>query len=380
MRHYDISRAHFQGTAQRLTYIKLPAEGRQEYGEDKVGRLVKSMYGAQDASHIWQLDYMGLFCGELGGFRSGKYSAALFHNPNQDVRVAVHGDDFVCLSDDDGLKHIDSLLKSKYTAKDSGTLGFEDSDVQRLVLLERVFRVGVDQTGQYLDIEPDLRHAPLIISESGCNTNTKAVSTPREKLQDKLVLDGRRSPILKKDEATRYRSVCLRLSYLVQDRLDLAETAKHLAQRMSEPREFDIVPVKRAVRHLVEKPEAALRYRRQEHADKITVFVDSDFAGDPASRKTSTGLVAQIGNHTVKSGSTLQSLTALRVGVAELYAVVKGGQVGLILRSIYQDLGIPMKVEIQSDSSTANCLTDRLGAGQRTKHIDTRYFWIQEQV
>ena len=40
------------------------------------------------------------------------------------------------------------------------------------------------------------------------------------------MLDGRRSPILKKDEATRYRSACMRLSYLAQDRLDLAETAK----------------------------------------------------------------------------------------------------------------------------------------------------------
>ena len=28
-----------------------------------------------------------------------KHSA---HIPNQDVRMAVHGDDFVCLSDDDG--------------------------------------------------------------------------------------------------------------------------------------------------------------------------------------------------------------------------------------------------------------------------------------
>ena len=71
-----------------------------------------------------------------------------------------------------------------------GTLGFEDSDVNSILLLNRVFRVGTDQTGQYLDIEPDLRHAPLIINESGCNTNTKAVSTPREKLQDKLVRDG----------------------------------------------------------------------------------------------------------------------------------------------------------------------------------------------
>ena len=52
LRHYDISRAHFQGTAQRLTYIRLPAEDRQKFGEDKVGRLIKSMYGTQDASHI----------------------------------------------------------------------------------------------------------------------------------------------------------------------------------------------------------------------------------------------------------------------------------------------------------------------------------------
>ena len=145
----------------------------------------------------------------------------------------------MCLSDDDGLKHIDSLLKSKYTARDMGTLGFEDSDVKSLLMLNRVFRVGVDQTGQYLDIEHDLRHAPLIISESGCDTNTKAVSTSREKLQDKLVLDGRRSPTLKKDDTTRYRSACMRLSYLAQDGVDLAETAKHLVQGIIEPPEFD---------------------------------------------------------------------------------------------------------------------------------------------
>ena len=135
LRHYDISRARFRGRAQRRICIKLPAEDRQKYGEDKVGRLIKSMYGTQEASHIWQFDYVNLMCGELGGFPRGKHSAALFHNPNQDVRMAVHGDDFVCLSGDDGLKHIDSLLKSKYTAEDMRTLVFEDSGVKSLLLL-----------------------------------------------------------------------------------------------------------------------------------------------------------------------------------------------------------------------------------------------------
>ena len=91
------------------------------YGEDKVGRLTKSMYGTQDASHIWQLDNVNPVLWRVNrGFHRGKHSAALFHNPNQDVRIAVHGDNFVCLSDDDGLKHIDSLPKSKYTAKYMG--------------------------------------------------------------------------------------------------------------------------------------------------------------------------------------------------------------------------------------------------------------------
>ena len=122
---------------------------------------------------------------KFGGFRRGKHSTALFQYSNADVRIAVRGDDIVCLSDGDGLKHIDSLLKSKYTAKDMGTFGIEDSDVKSLLLLNRVFRVGTDQTGQFLDIELALRHGPIIINESGSNANTKRVSTPRKKLQDK---------------------------------------------------------------------------------------------------------------------------------------------------------------------------------------------------
>ena len=74
--------------------VRLPAESRQKHGEGKVGRLIKSMHGIQDVSHIWQLDYVNLICGELGGFRRSKHNAELFHNSNQDVRMSVHGGDF----------------------------------------------------------------------------------------------------------------------------------------------------------------------------------------------------------------------------------------------------------------------------------------------
>ena len=60
---------------------------------------------------------------------------------------------------------------------------------------------------------------------------------------------------------------------------------------MSKPQEFDIVPLRRAAGYLVEKPKAVIPFRRQEHIDQITVLVDSDFAGDPVSRNSTTGLV-----------------------------------------------------------------------------------------
>ena len=106
----------------------------------------------------------------------------------------------------------------------------------------------------------------------------------------------------------------MRLSYLAQGRFDIADTVKHLAQRLSESREFDFVPLKRAARYLVEEPTGALRFRRQKHVDEVIVFVDSDFADDPVSRKSTTGLVAQIGNQTVTvargaSGATVTIYT-----------------------------------------------------------------------
>ena len=58
----------------------------------------------------------------------------MFHNAKFDV--TVHGDDFVCLADEDGLTHIDSLLESKYAAKDMGSLGLKDSDATRLLLVQ----------------------------------------------------------------------------------------------------------------------------------------------------------------------------------------------------------------------------------------------------
>ena len=106
----------------------------------------------------------------MRGFRRGKHNATLFHTAQSDVRMSVRGKDGVCLSDEDGLHHVDPFSNQKYTAKDQGTRGFKDSDAKRLLFLYRVFRVGTDQVGLFLEIEP-------FHSSSG---NLDATRTPRQ--------------------------------------------------------------------------------------------------------------------------------------------------------------------------------------------------------
>ena len=66
LRHYDIIIAHVQRTGQRLIYVHLRAEDRQKYGEDKAGKLIKSLHRTSDTCHMWQIDCVNQICGELG--------------------------------------------------------------------------------------------------------------------------------------------------------------------------------------------------------------------------------------------------------------------------------------------------------------------------
>ena len=167
--------------------LDFPAEDRQKNGEDKVGRLVKSMYGTQDASDIWQLDYVTWICGELRGLPKRQTQCNIVSQPQRRCedgssrwRLCV----FVRRWWMDW--NTSTVFSNPNTeAKSMGTFGFEESDVKSQLSLSRVFRVGTDQTGQQLDIELDLRHAPLTVEEYGCNANTTTVRTT---LQDPVGL------------------------------------------------------------------------------------------------------------------------------------------------------------------------------------------------
>lgn len=364
---YDISRAHFYGRAQRKVYVTLPPGDEQE---GYCAILLKTMYGTQDASHVWQQDYTDHL--KTAKFEQGKAWTSTFYHPEKDIKLLVHGDDFLVLSDKEGQDYMREVLGKKYEYRCDGTIGENSGD--HLTILNRIVTYK-DGTVTY---EADPRHAEMIIRQLNLQ-NAKGVATPSEKKKLSDVLAAVGLPPLSPEHTTLYRSLVMRAQFLAQDRADIAESVKSLTRKMKSPNEADLKDLKRLGRYLVSRPRVVNAYYPQKTAMKIKIHTDSDHAGCVVTRKSTTGYVVTLGRHCVKHGSNLQSTIALSSGESEYYALVRASAIGLSIRALMEDWGDKPQLEIFSDSSAARGTANRRGLG-KLRHVQTRYLWLQERV
>ncbi len=377
---WDVSRAHFMGKAQREVYVTIPEEDRDESDtEPMVGRLERSMYGTQDASNIWQHDYVKL-C-EENGYAFGKANFATMYHEEDEARGLVHGDDFILLADDDGIEHMDKILTSKYKVKMLAKIGPDATDAKEGSFLNRVIRYfGPEVDGdERVEIEADSRHAELIVKSLNLQ-NAKSVETPSVKRSLAEVQATEAEEVLPAKEATTFRSGVMRGAYLSQDRTDICEAVKSLSSAMRNPKPGDMARLKRLGRYLIGKPLAVRVMRRQTMPSTLAMSGDSDWAGEMVTRKSTSGMIAMLGRHLIAGKSNLQSTIALSSCEAEFYAMTKATASGLFLRAILNDWGLgDIELEVGTDSSSAKAFGERRGLG-KNRHVQTKYLWIQERI
>ena len=85
------------------------------------------------------------------------------------------------------------------------------------------------------------------------------------------------------------------------------------------------------------------------------------------------------GAHILSHTSTCQSTRAFSSAEVEYYALVRGASYALGIRSHYRDLGIELKLDVYTDSSSGKSFATRRGLG-KMRHIETRYLWVQEHI
>ena len=371
MKILDISRAHFYGVSRRRVFTNLP-EGSEQPG--KCALLVKSMYGTLDAASIWQQTYSKLL--KKHNIQQGVGWPALFYHAGHDLRFLVHGDDFICLGDEEAHSFLARVLDEEFEYRIDGTIGPDATDGTAMTVLNRI--IGYNKSTGTVSYEADPRHAEHLVKALKLE-NGKAVSTPSEKQKLNEILAAEGMPELPAEMASQYRSLTMRAAYLSLDRPDLSESVKSLARHMQAPSDYAWSKLKRLGRYLLGRMRVVQYFYPQTEFRTLRVYTDSDHAGCLKTRKSTTGIVLCSGRHCLKHSSNLQSTVSLSSGESEYYALVKAAAVGLGARAMFADWGLKVDVRVLSDSSAARGISSRKGLG-KTRHVQTRYLWVQEKV
>ena len=104
----------------------------------------------------------------------GRAWPCIFTHKERDIRLLVHGDDFLVLADDEGHAFVDQALKKRYEFKRDGHIG-PGQEKQTMSVLNRLVKYHPD-TG-LVTYEADPRHAEALIKELHLE-NAKPAKTP----------------------------------------------------------------------------------------------------------------------------------------------------------------------------------------------------------
>jgi hypothetical protein len=160
-----------------------------------------------------------------------------------------------------------------------------------------------------------------------------------------------------------YRSMIGSLLYLCASRPDIMLSVCMCARFQADPKEAQLMAIKRILRYLVHTPKFGLWYPRGSTFDLIG-YSDADWAGCKINRKITSGTCQFLGRSLVSWASKKQYSVALSTAEAEYIAAGHCCAQLLWMRLC--------------DNESAICMADNPVEHSRTKHIAIRYHFLRD--
>ena len=336
-------------------------------------KLVKALYGLRAAPKAWQLHFAKIATEKLEMSRS-KYDANVYYGFG--VYLLVHVDDLLILGPLDKARRVIKLLSQHLLLKETGDLNQEGATI---TFLGRTLR----RAGDSVLFLVEESYYSKMFDEAGINPNRSA-TTPGTKPKDVV----EEADLLSTEDHSMYRRIVGRLQWITPLRPDIAFSTKELARRLTAPTTADMQAARQVLRYLVGtthyvfalRPDA--RYDKLPKSLEIIAYSDSDWAGCRLTRRSTTGVCLKLLGAVILFCSRTQETTALSSGEAELYAIGTATAEALFVANLLKEIGAceTTSVVCYTDSTAGKSLGTRFGTSRRTRHIDTRYLYMQELV
>jgi transposase InsO family protein len=356
----DVKTAFLNGELDETIYMQQPP-GFDD-GSGTTCRLLKSLYGLKQAPRAWYHKLKGQL--ETMGFTASIADAGLYTKVmagGSRVFVLVYVDDILVAGPQ--LSAVNVVKEQLATAFDVRDLG--DARMFLGIEIERdrgARTLRVSQRQAVMDLLK--RH-----SMSVCKPRTTPLA-PSVQLLRATESDERVSGFAEIVGSLLYLANCTRP--------DIAFAVSALSRHMANPTRVHYNAAKSVLRYLSGTAGLGIEYGR---VGGFEGWCDADFAGDLATRRSTTGFVFLLSGGAISWQSKLQPTVAASTTEAEYMAASSAVREGLWFRQLLADFGVSVGVvQMFGDNQAALTLVSNPVITARSKHIDVMHHFVRERV
>ncbi|XP_034229446.1 uncharacterized mitochondrial protein AtMg00810-like [Prunus dulcis] len=362
VRQLDVKNAFLHGELQEEVFMKQPQGFVDSQYPNHVCKLQKSLYGLKQAPRAWNAKFTGYL--PTLGFSVSHSDPSLFVKKTEVavVILLLYVDDIIITGSDPSLvTSVIQALSEVFELKDLGKLKY-------FLGLEVQYHSGgkifVNQA----------KYARDLIKKASMDT-CKPCSTPSKPHHQVLKDEGTPLP-----NPTLFRSIVGALQYLTFTRPDIAFAVNTVCQFMHNPTDVHLSLVKRIIRYLQGTLQFGVTFSPGSMV--LSGFCDADWAGDPNTRRSTTGYVVFLGSNPISWSSKKQASVSRSSTEAEYRALAHCAADISWIRQVLCDLHmiIPEAPLLHSDNLSALALSANPVFHSRIKHLDVDFHFIRERV
>jgi hypothetical protein len=181
-------------------------------------------------------------------------------------------------------------------------------------------------------------------------------------------------------DPTQYRQVVGALQYCTLTRPDISFSVNQLCQHMHNPTSAHWSAAKRVLRYLKHTPDHGLLISKGPM--HLQAYCDSDWAGNPDDRKSTSGFCIFLGNSLISWSAKKQNVVSRSSTEAEYRSLAVTTAELFWIRMLLKELCVflPTPPILWCDNVSALALASNPIYHARTKHIEVDYHFIREKV
>ncbi|KAI0510265.1 hypothetical protein KFK09_010866 [Dendrobium nobile] len=353
----DVEKAFLHGNLSETVYMSQPKGFEDSSHPTHVCRLHKAIYGLKQSPRQWYNTFTTHLI-SLGFSHSKSDSSLLIRKqPSSTIFLLIYVDDILITGNNssaifDLLQKLNQTFAMKHLGTAHSFLGINITT----------------KPNQYFLSQP--QYAKSILQQAGMSSSNSLANPNCTKLPQQFGND----PIL--SDPQNYRKITGSLLYLTITRPDISYSVNILSQHMHNPMPEHIYLLKRLLRYISGTQYFGIPITK--HNLSLTSFSDADWAGDPLSRKSTSGFCSFL-DTTLISWRVKKQHTVARSSTESEYRALAAASADLIwLRRILADFQVPLDkpTDLYCDNTSTIALANNPVYHARTKHIEIDHRFI----